>query len=90
MLEFLPDVNFIFLCRNQFSDLGFGVVFDGDDDSFALSDISTQAVMAMMKNVSPEAFDNGNFSVEIAESDVENFNIGRNLQAQNSNYGMNV
>ena len=80
--------NYGFRTNKVFDDMGFGSVFNGGDLSGNLDNISTQAVMNLMKNVNCESFgDNDTEFVEIAEDDVQEHHIPRT--EANSHQGSN-
>jgi len=80
-------VNFVFRSNKGFDDTGFGSLYDGSDVCGNLDNISTQAVMNLMKNVSCKVFDDNVEFVEIADHDVQEHHIPRTevLSHQGSN-----
>jgi hypothetical protein len=81
------DDSFLFcfsdLSSFDFDKEGFGSVFDGVFSGGSFENLSTQAVMDLIRNVNDEAEGNGSGVVVIDAQDVEDFHIPR-VEANNS------
>ena len=60
--------------QQQYADLGFGAVFDGSTEYGQFSEISTQAVIEMMRHVDGNSHETATH-VEISALDVDKFGI---------------
>ncbi len=75
---FYVTTYFLFSSEAQnFVDLGFGTVFDGGHDFGQFSDLSTQAVMDLIRNVS-EGDQGDQGIVQIAAKEVDQFCVNAN------------
>ena len=59
------------------SDLGFGTIFDGTSGGSGLENVSTQAVMEMMKNIKVPEVDPIASFIQMDQNDIESFCIPR-------------
>ena len=78
---------FLFLFSSSaknFIDLGFGSVFNGSDDLGDYANISTQAVMSLIKNVGDE-FSGSNEHVVIDAEEVNRFCLPQGVFVGSSN-----
>ena len=87
----LGTVMTVFYCfsdRSVFDDEGFGNIFDGFTVDGHLQEVSTQAVMELIRKVSCESNNIGSGFVEIGAQDVQDYHIPRpDPIAQKTNHG---
>ena len=69
---------------HNFCDYGFGTVFDGVEGAGHCAELSTQAVMELVKNAlgNDKVVSDEERHVEIAASDIDVFNIDRSAAVQ--------
>ena len=72
----------------MFEEEGFGTIFDGVFVNGHFEDVSTQAVMELIRKVSRESDKNGSGFVEIGVQEVQDYHIPRpDPIAQETNHG---
>ena len=63
------------------TDLGFGSIFEGDNDLGNLANVSTQVVMDLMRNITVPSVESQSSFVEIGGHEIEVHNIPRSENA---------